>query len=335
MEPISVVIPTFNRAKLLARALASVCEATEARDEIIVADDGSTDNTGDVVNSPEMPWRGRVRYLLLARGGAGRARNAGVAAARHDLIAFADSDDLWLPFRLALERQVLESDPGLAFCFSDFGQILANGENVSHWVQKWSEDARPWDVILAPGRAYAERWPLPRGLPESDARFRFHVGSMYARELHANYINVNTLLVRRSAVGDALRFAEDLPLYEDWECFARICGKGDCAYLDVDTAIQCSHSGPRLTDAGRLDAATARLKVIERTWASDPAFMRSHGEDVRRLVGKLQRTMLRQLILLDRREEARALADLCNGAWLERLAMFLPKGLLQVLRRRA
>lgn len=333
MEPISVVIPTYNRAKLLARALVSVLTAVAGCDEIIVVDDGSTDETAAMVTAGTAPWKDRVRYLPIPQGGAGRARNAGVAACRNDLIAFADSDDKWLPYRLELQRPVMASEPKLAFCFSDFGQLLPDGSVVSHWLVHWSGDTRPWEHILAPGHSYAERWALPARLPRSDAGVRIHEGSMYARELNANYINVNTLLARRSVVGGALHFGEGLPTHEDWECFARIARTGDCAYLDVDTAIQCWHEGPRLTQASLLESARARIKLIERTWASDPEFMRSHGNNVAAVLANLQRIVLRQLIHMNRRDEARALLAQCKGAWLERLALMLPHAVLRRLGR--
>ena len=331
MEPISVVIPTYNRARLLPRALASVIAAAADNDEIIVVDDGSTDDTSAVVAAVGAPWYGRLRYLQVTNGGAGRARNTGVAAARHDLVAFADSDDKWLPHRLELQRQPMESDPGLAYCFSDFGQLLEDGRIVPHWLAHWSGDTRSWDAILAPGRRYAERWPLPASLPPGDAEARVHVGSMYAQELHANYINVNTLLVRRSVVGDALFFGVDLPVHEDWECFALIARAGDCVYLDVDTALQCAHDGPRLTQAGRFESAKARITLIERTWARDATFMQAHGGEVRSVLGGLRRTMLRQLIRLNQRDEARALLEQLEGVWLERLALMVPHAVLKAL----
>jgi len=333
MEPISVVIPIYNRAKLLVRALLSVCAAISGCDEIIVVDDGSTDETAAIVTAATAPWKDRVRYLPIPQSGAGRARNAGVAACRNDLIAFADSDDKWLPYRLELQRPVMENEPKLVFCFSDFGQLLPDGNVVPHWLVHWSGDTRPWERILAPGRPYAERWPLPAGLPRSDGGVRMHEGSMYARELHANYVNVNTLLARRSVIGDALHFGEDLPTHEDWECFARIARTGDCAYLDVDTAIQCSHEGPRLTQASLLESAQARMKIIERTWAGDPEFMRSQGKDVAVVLADLRRTVLRQLIRLNRRDEAHEILARCDGAWLERLALILPHAVLRRLGR--
>jgi len=331
MEPISVVVPTYNRAELLPRTLASVVAAMAGDDEIIVVDDGSTDDTADVLGAANTPWRGRVRYLPLKNGGAGRARNAGIAAARHDLIAFADSDDEWLPHRLALQRQPLESDRALAFCFSDFGQLLEDGRIVPHWLAHWSGDTRDWDAILAPGRRYAERWPLPATLHPADAAARVHVGSMYLQELHANYINVNTLLVRRSAVGEALYFGVDLPVHEDWECFARITRAGDCAYLDVDTALQRSHRGPRLTQAGIFESAKARATLIERTWARDVVFMQAHGREVAAVLASLRRTILRQLIRVNRRDEARALLTQLDGAWPERLALMVPHAVLKAV----
>jgi len=331
MEPISIVIPTYNRAELLPRTLASVVAATADDDEIIVVDDGSTDDTAAVVGTANSPWHGRVRYLQLENGGAGRARNAGVAAARHDLIAFADSDDVWLPHRLALQRPLMESDRALAFCFSNFGQLLRDGSIVPHWLVRWTGDTRSWDDILAPGRLYSERWPLPATLPRADAAVRVHVGSMYAQELHANYISVITLLVRRSVVGDALRFAVDLPIYEDWECFALITRARDCAYLDVDTALNSSHDGPRLTQAAPFESAKARITLIERTWARDAEFMQVRGGEVETVLAGLRRTMLRHLIRLNQRDEARALLAQLDGAWLERLALMVPHAVLKAV----
>jgi hypothetical protein len=150
--------------------------------------------------------------------------------------------------------------------------------------------------------------------------------------LHSNYINVNTLLVRRSVVGDALHFGIDIPTYEDWECFARLTRAGNCAYLDVDTALQRSHSGPRLTDADPLNATRSRITLIERTWACDPEFMRTHEGEVGKLLATLRRTVLRQLIRLNRRDEARALLSQLGSTFIERRALRSPHKLLELLR---
>jgi glycosyltransferase involved in cell wall biosynthesis len=105
-EPlVSIILPTFNRASLLAEALASVCAQTVTDWECIVVDDGSTDETPDMMAHP--PDR-RVRYLPRAHSGhPGVVRNAGLAMARGRWIAFLDDDDLWRPDKLAAQIPLL------------------------------------------------------------------------------------------------------------------------------------------------------------------------------------------------------------------------------------
>ncbi len=94
MKPtVSVIVPTYNRASLLPDAVRSILEGTYTPLEVIVADDGSTDETRQVVQS----MGARVRYLYQENRGPAAARNLGIRNARGDLLAFLDSDDLWLP----------------------------------------------------------------------------------------------------------------------------------------------------------------------------------------------------------------------------------------------
>ncbi len=91
--PVSIVIPTYNRAKVLPRAVQSAaCQCTD-RDEIIIVDDGSTDDTEGCLG----PFRDRIQYIRVSNGGAGKARNMGVRQARNAYVAFLDSDDEWMP----------------------------------------------------------------------------------------------------------------------------------------------------------------------------------------------------------------------------------------------
>jgi glycosyltransferase involved in cell wall biosynthesis len=99
---VSVIIPTYNRAATIERAIRSVLGQTYVDFELLVVDDGSTDNTGTVIEAIGDP---RVRLMRLpVNSGPAVARNAGIGAARGTLIAFLDSDDVWLP--LKLERQI-------------------------------------------------------------------------------------------------------------------------------------------------------------------------------------------------------------------------------------
>lgn len=106
---VSVVIPTYNRAALLGRSIRSVLGQSYKDFELIVIDDGSTDETSHVVADFADP---RIRYLPLPHNtGAGAARNAGVRVARGKFLAFQDSDDEWLPSKLAKQISAFESGP--------------------------------------------------------------------------------------------------------------------------------------------------------------------------------------------------------------------------------
>src|SRR5262249_29721458 len=98
MAQVSVVIPTYNRAEMVIRAVQSVTEQTFQDFELIVVDGGSTDDT---VMRLQPLGASRLRLLpLSANSGGGRARNEGLRAARAELVAFLDSDDEWLPRKL-------------------------------------------------------------------------------------------------------------------------------------------------------------------------------------------------------------------------------------------
>jgi GT2 family glycosyltransferase len=111
MADVSVVIPTYNRADLLPRAIESVLSQTRPPAEVVIIDDGSTDDTADVVARYVDRDPGRVRLLRVPNGGVARARNAGLAATRGEWIALLDSDDAWAPDKLAVQLAALAARP--------------------------------------------------------------------------------------------------------------------------------------------------------------------------------------------------------------------------------
>jgi glycosyltransferase involved in cell wall biosynthesis len=113
MPTISVIIPTYNRADLIGQALESALAQTYPADEIIVVDDGSTDDTEQVVAQ----YAGRVRYMRQVNAGPSAARNRGIQASSGDFIALLDSDDLWVKDRLERQLSALTLHPDLDFIF--------------------------------------------------------------------------------------------------------------------------------------------------------------------------------------------------------------------------
>jgi len=119
MAAVSVVIPTFNRAALVERAVHSVLTQTYSDIEVLIVDDGSTDNTGAVLRSLAHE-DSRIRYLHHERNqGAQPARNTGCLAANGEYIAFLDSDNEWLPDKLRLQMEVFKrggDQLGVVYC---------------------------------------------------------------------------------------------------------------------------------------------------------------------------------------------------------------------------
>jgi hypothetical protein len=121
---ISVVIPTYNRAPLITRAIESVLRQTRKADEIIVVDDGSTDDTRERVT----PYLGSLRYLFQKNAGASASRNHGVEEARFPWVAFLDSDDIWMESHLERMAHAIDQTNGRAgFYFSDMALAPEEG----------------------------------------------------------------------------------------------------------------------------------------------------------------------------------------------------------------
>lgn len=123
---IAVVIPTYNRKLLLARALRSVYAQTRVPDQIIVIDDGSTDGTESMVKT-DFPG---VDYYYQDNAGVSAARNRGIKRSTSEWLAFLDSDDEWLPEKLELQELVLQQSPEQRVCHTE--EIwIRNGKRVN------------------------------------------------------------------------------------------------------------------------------------------------------------------------------------------------------------
>lgn len=262
---VSTVIPTYNRSRLVARAIQSALPECEPGDEIIVVDDGSTDDTEGVVRA----FGPQVRYLRAPHRGAGASRNVGVRAAVCDLVAFLDSDDTWVPGKLHWQRAIMEQFPSVLWVFSDFGGVTWSGEQLHNRISSWRTNPRSWEDILGP--------PIPSAaianLPGDAPRFDLHIGRLYEAYLRDWCVFTCTVVVRREQAGDALCFPEDVKTYEDVECFARLAERGLAGYMGCETAWQHAHLATRLTDADPITCADTAITIIDRVWGADSAYL--------------------------------------------------------------
>lgn len=195
---VSVIIPSFNRRQCLARALDSVLAQTRPADEVIVVDDGSSDGSGDMI-ARHYP---RVHYLYQQNRGVSAARNAGIRAASGDWIALLDSDDQWLPDKLALQLQALESATAEA---GGAEQVLVHCDEI--WIRR-GRRVNPMDK-----HAKAGGWIFERCLP-----------------LCA--ISPSAALIKKTLLQELGGFDESLPACEDYDLWLRICAAYPVLYVD-------------------------------------------------------------------------------------------------------
>lgn len=341
MDNISVIIPTYNRARIVARAVESALAAIDVGDEVIVVDDGSTDDTAKSLR----PYFDKIRHVRtdnLDDGkprnmgtGAGRARNLGVRLATCPLVTFLDDDDEWYRDNLYLQRSVMNSYPKVIFSFSDLVSRRPGGEIVHNILDVWRKQVSVgYEEAGELEEALEERVPFSSisELPAGRSDFKVYMGDLYKATMEAYRVWTCSILVRKSLAGEALRFSEDLHLCEEWECFARLAKLGPVAYLDCELAIQDLHTGTRNTDVGLYQLATDRITMLHRVWGGDESFMGVNAACFRNVLRAQHLERAKYLIKEGRSREAREDLDIAGDApWPYRLLTRIPSPLVRAM----
>ncbi len=231
---VSVITPTYNRAPVLLRAIRSVLDQDFADFELIVIDDGSTDDTANLVANLADP---RVRYCRFATNRqVGAARCEGVSRSRGTLVAFLDSDDSWKPGKLRKLVAMFERFPQVDFIFSDF-------ENINHLRNTRERGFVTVDEALRRLQVSPlgeDWWVIKAGVPEAMMRQNF-VGTS------------SIVMMRRSVFERAGNFREDLAGSEDLEMWWRAAVLGACFAYTTEVLVE------RHKDAGSLTARPRRF----------------------------------------------------------------------------
>ena len=188
------MIPTYNRQHTLARAIDSVLDQTSAVDEIIVVDDGSTDQTRNFL-SEKYP---SVDYYYQPNAGVSAARNKGVLAAKSDWIAFLDSDDQWLEKKISMQRQAWNESPKHRIVHSD-----------EIWIRHGVRVNKKNKYAKSGGRIFKECLALCAISPSS-------------------------VVLEKTLLGEMGGFDESLAVCEDYDLWLKICSAYSVLLVDVE-----------------------------------------------------------------------------------------------------
>ncbi len=242
---IAVVIPAYNAAGYIRRAIDSVLAQTRRPDEIIVVDDGSTDDTATVVQS----YGSGVRLIRQANAGASAARNTGINAATSEWIAFLDGDDEWLPEKLQLQSELLGRNSQLAWATANFiychcgrnkhnekldeagGEALLNGRDFfEDYFEAFTRAAAGWTGTMIVRRSVLIEAGLFR-----PGQLRFNDEDMWWRIAYRHPIigyNSKPLAIYHMYVADSITKKYEVPESLDQLIANHIKIASDCGKLD-------------------------------------------------------------------------------------------------------
>jgi glycosyltransferase involved in cell wall biosynthesis len=280
LKLVSAIIPTYNRARYLPRALMSVAEQDYRPIEAIVIDDGSKDNTAELIPAQKQLLASRgieLIYVKQKNGGPARARNAGLAMARGELIGCLDSDDLWKPAFVSTMLRLLETYPTAGLAFG--GYLCIDTEDQLTGERPTGLPASPREALFStPFPAIMDY--MPTGTP--------------------------CILMRKEAIHTVGDFDTNLHIGEDWDLWYRIGKKYDFVYSLE--GLTCVRDHPQNMEKGDSGAISDKVKLILKHLPDihEPA---ARDEQIRRMRSELE---LLQEQLLRERKHANGLTSLLS-----------------------
>lgn len=264
-EPlVSVVVPTYNRSRLVQRAVASALSQSQSRVQIIVVDDGSTDDTRAAL-ADRFGDETRVIRLHVENRGPAAARNAGLARATGSHLALLDSDDEWLPWKLEFQLECLERVPEAGMVWTNMTAVDADGNVVAD------------RYLRAMYRRYGEvdldrvmDGSLPIEHPEGGPGRLWH-GDLYRAMVGGNLVHTSTVLMTKDRLEEVGRFDESLQhTGEDFDFHLRTCAAGAVALADIPTIRWRVGAPDQLTRPDLMvQMARNHLATVEKAIAGD------------------------------------------------------------------
>lgn len=236
---VSVIIPAFNCERYIFETIQSILEQSTKNFEVIVINDGSTDNTSHIAKS----FGGVVRVIDQVNSGVCSARNHGLREAKGEFIAFVDHDDYWFPSKLAEQLAIFRENPKIDVVFSAFTWWYPSAEN---------------GVFPSPS-TFLQATTVQGNDPDFS-------GWIYHQMLLDSQILTSTALVRVSVVNNVGGFDESLPYSEDWDFWLRVSRQSQFFKLRKTTTLYRQHANQGSRVTRQIDYRTLLLEKAWKTW---------------------------------------------------------------------
>ena len=219
---ISVIIPTYNRAPFLQKAIDSVLEQSHRQVELIVVDDGSDDNTGELIQQ----YRAGIVYIRQENRGPAAARNRGIEKASHDMLAFLDSDDRFAHRKLEIQLAAMNRIPS---CL------------ISHTEEIWYRRGR----ILSQKKKH-----------------RKNSGDIFSQSLNLCAVGMSTVMARREIFAKYGLFDEEYPCCEDYEFWLRVSAVERFMLVEEPLTIKDGGRDDQVSVINRIGMDRYRIRAI-------------------------------------------------------------------------
>ena len=225
---ISVFIPTYNRVERLGKAIDSVLNQSHQDFELIIVDDGSDDNTAEVIAG----YSSGIIYLRQDNSGPAASRNRGIEKARYDLLAFLDSDDWYAENKLEAQMEAMQQNPSFL---------------ISHTQETWYRNG----TIL-----------------NQKVKHRKNSGDIFKQSLELCAVGMSTVMVRRETFERYGLFDEDLPCCEDYDLWLRVSAEQEFLLVEEPLTLKDGGRADQVSTIYRVGMDKFRIRAIMKILAS-------------------------------------------------------------------
>lgn len=257
MNPlVSVVIPAFNAAEFIVETIESVLQQTYRPIEIIVVDDGSQDNTVQLI---ETSFSDTVRLVCQQNNGPSAARNRGIRDASGKYIAFLDADDIWLPEKIASQVAVMEKNPDIGLLCGDMVDFNEKGEEAQSHFKK-------------------------NGFDEEEFGDRLYIKNAFKKIYNKNFIATPTVMIRRSIIYKTELFPPEFRFSEDYLFWLELARDNKVAYQANVYTLRRKHTANLTNDTAV--HVQIRPLVLDRIYSMHGDYLKEQGIDIRERYSK-------------------------------------------------